>query len=53
MVSDYNVSAQSARKLISGNRGEGSSIIGGIALYRNDDIEEKKRIAKMLEKIPI
>jgi 4-hydroxyphenylacetate 3-monooxygenase/4-hydroxybutyryl-CoA dehydratase/vinylacetyl-CoA-Delta-isomerase len=51
-VSDYIVSAQSASKLISGVHGGGSPIMEEIALYRNYDIEEKKRIAKKLAGIP-
>lgn len=52
LVSDYIVSAQSASKLISGVHGGGSPIMEEIALYRNYNIEEKKRIAKRLAGIP-
>lgn len=52
LVSDYIVSAQGASKLISGVHGGGSPIMEEIALYRNYDIEEKKRIAKHLAGIP-
>lgn len=52
LISDYIVSAQGASKLISGVHGGGSPIMEEIALYRNYDIEEKKKIAKNLAGIP-